>query len=296
MVQGEARGRGTLAAVAVGVVAVSSAAVMIRLTGAPALAVAFWRCALGVIILLPPTLVRREEFPRGRVLYVGIASGVALGAHFGFWISSLDYTSVAASVVLVSNTPVFVAILAYLVFGEKTSPLSFLGILVALAGATVIAQDDSTGSAAILGNVLAILGALTFTAYVLVGRSQRSAAEPVGVLPFSIVLYSAAAIALLPAALLSGDRLLGYSGETWFWLWAIALGPQILGHTVFNWALRYVEASVISGTVLAEPVVASLLAWAVLSERPGLWTVIGGAAVLAGLFLLLRGRASAPAG
>ena len=278
-----------------GVVAVSAAAVMIRLAGAPALAVAFWRCALGVVVLLPPALIRREKFPRGRALYVGIASGVALGAHFGFWISSLDYTSVAASVVLVSNTPVFVAILAYLVFGEKTSPLSFLGIVVALAGAAAIAQDDSTGSAAILGNVLAILGALTFTAYVLVGRSQRSAAEPVGVLPFSIVLYSAAAAALLPAALLSGDRLWGYSGETWFWLGAITAGPQILGHTVFNWALRYVEASVISGTVLAEPVVASLLAWAVLAERPGFWTVVGGAVVLLGLFLLLRGR-PAPAG
>jgi drug/metabolite transporter (DMT)-like permease len=276
----------------VGVVAVSAAAVMIRLADAPALGVAFWRCALGVVILLPLALLRREEFPRGKTLYVGIASGVALGAHFGFWISSLDYTSVAASVVLVSNTPVFVAILAYLALGEKTTPLSFAGILVALGGTVVIAQDGSAGSAAVFGNVLAILGALTFTVYVLVGRSQRSAAEPVGVLPYSIVLYTAAAAALLPIALLSGDRVWGYGGETWFWLLAIALGPQIMGHTVFNWALRYVEASVISGTVLAEPVVASLLAWLVLSERPGTVTLVGGAVVLAGIFLLLRGRRS----
>lgn len=268
---------------------------MIRVAGAPALAIAFWRCALGVLILLPPALVRGGRFPRGRTLYVGIASGVALGAHFGFWISSLDYTSVAASVVLVSNTPVFVAILAYLLFGEKTTPVSFAGILVALGGTVVISQDGSAGSAALFGNSLAILGALTFTVYVLVGRSQRSAADPVGVLPYSIVLYSAAALALLPVALLSGDRLWGYSGETWFWLAAITVGPQILGHTVFNWALRYVEASVISGTVLAEPVIASLLAWLVLSERPGIVTVIGGAVVLAGIFLLLRGRRPAPA-
>ena len=277
-----------------GVLAVSSAAVMIRVAGAPALAVAFWRCALGVAILLPPALIRRDRFPRGRTLYVGIASGVALGAHFGFWISSLDYTSVAASVVLVSNTPVFVAILAYLLFGEKTTPVSFAGILVALGGTAVISQDGSVGSAALFGNALAIVGALTFTVYVLVGRSQRSAAEPVGVLPYSIVLYSAAALTLLPAALLSGDRLWGYSGETWFWLAAITVGPQIMGHTVFNWALRYVEASVISGTVLTEPVVASLLAWLVLSEKPGIATVLGGAIVLVGIFLLLRGRRSAP--
>ncbi len=265
---------------------------MIRLADAPALAVAFWRCALGVAVLLPLAFLRRDRFPKGKTLYVGIGSGVALGAHFGFWISSLDYTSVAASVVLVSNTPVFVAILAYLVFGEKTAPLSFAGIVVALGGTVVIAQDGSAGSAAVFGNVLAILGALTFTVYVLIGRSQRSAEEPVGVLPYSIVLYSAAAAALLPAALLSGDRVWGYGWETWFWLLAITLGPQIMGHTVFNWALRYVEASVISGTVLAEPVVAALLAWLVLSERPGTATLVGGAVVLAGIFLLLRGRRS----
>ncbi|MBA3424038.1 MAG: DMT family transporter [Rubrobacteraceae bacterium] len=290
MVQDEARGRVALPAIAVGVLAVSSAAILIRLSEAPALAVAFWRCALGVVVLLPSALVRRERFPRGKVLYVGLASGVALGAHFGFWIVSLDYTSVAASVVLVSNTPVFVAILAYLIFGEKTSPLSFAGILVALAGTTVIAQDGSAGSAATFGNALALLGAVTFTVYVLVGRSQRSAAEPVGVLPYSIVLYSAAAVALLPAALLSGDELWGYSGETWFWLWAITLGPQILGHTVFNWALGYVEASAVSGAVLAEPVIASFLAWLILAEKPGSATLLGGVVVLAGLFLLLRGR------
>jgi len=266
---------------------------MIRLADAPALAVAFWRCALGVALLLPPALLKGDAFPKGRALYVGIASGVALGAHFGFWISSLDYTSVAASVVLVSNTPVFVAILAYLAFGEKTSPLSFAGILVALAGTVVIAQDGSAGSAAVFGNVLAILGALTFTVYVLIGRSQRSAAEPVGALPYSIVLYAAAAAALLPVALLSGDRVWGYGWETWFWLLAITVGPQIMGHTVFNWALRYVEASVISGTVLAEPVVAAVLAWLILSERPGAATLVGAAVVLAGIFLLLRGRRKA---
>ena len=127
MVQDKVRGRYALPAVAVGVLAVSAAAIFIRLAEAPAIAVAFWRCALGAALLLPPALVRRDRFPRGRDLWVGIASGIALGAHFGFWISSLDHTSVAASVVLVSTQPVFVAILAYLIFGERTSPLSFAG-------------------------------------------------------------------------------------------------------------------------------------------------------------------------
>jgi drug/metabolite transporter (DMT)-like permease len=288
LVQDKVRGRLALPAVAVGVLAVSAAAILIRLAEAPAIGVAFWRCALGAALLLPPALMRRERFPRGRDLYVGVASGVALGAHFGFWISSLDHTSVAASVVLVSTQPVFVAILAYHLFGERTSPLSFAGILAALAGTAVIAGDDSVGSAALLGNALALVGAVTIAIYVLIGRSSRTGG--IGVLPYSVVVYSAAALALLPVALLLEVRLWGYSGETWLWLWAITLGPQIMGHTVFNWALRYVEASVISGTILAEPVVSALLAWLILSEKPGVATVVGGAVVLSGLFLLLRGR------
>jgi drug/metabolite transporter (DMT)-like permease len=177
LVQDEVRGRRALPAVAVGVLAVSAAAIFIRLADAPALAVAFWRCVLGAALLLPPAMVRRERFPKGKTLNVGLASGVALGAHFGFWISSLDHTSVAASVVLVSTQPVFVAILAYLIFGEHTSPLSFAGILVALAGAAVIAGDGSVGSAAIFGNILALIGAVTVAVYVLIGRSSRTGAS-----------------------------------------------------------------------------------------------------------------------
>ncbi len=288
MVQGEARGRFALPAVGVGVLAVSSAAILIRVSGAPALGIAFWRCVLGVVFLLPVAVVRRERLPVGRPLVVLVVSGVALGAHFGFWISSLGYTSVAASVMIVSTAPVFVALLAYLLFGEKTSPVSVAGILVALAGTAMIAADRSVGSAALLGNALALAGAATVAVYVLIGRSQRTSG--IGFLSYSVVVYSAAALALLPVAIIGGVQLWGYSGSTWFWLWAITLGPQILGHTVFNWALGYVEAAIVSGTILAEPVVAALLAWWILSEKPGLATAAGGVVVLVGLFLLLRGR------
>ena len=132
-----------------------------------------------------------------------------------------------------------------------------------------------------------MIGAVTVAVYVLIGRSLRTTG--VGVLPYSIVVYASASATLAPAALYAGAPLWGYSGEAWFWLFAVTLGPQILGHTVLNWALRYVETSIISGTILAEPVVSALLAWLVLSERPGLVTLLGGAVVLLGLFLLLRG-------
>jgi drug/metabolite transporter (DMT)-like permease len=227
-------------------------------------------------------------------LFYGVASGAALGAHFGFWISSLDYTSVAASVVLVCTQPVFVAILAYLVFGETTSPLSFVGILIALAGTIVIASDGSVGSTTFFGNALALIGAVMVAVYVLIGRSLRTTG--IGVLPYSIVVYASASATLAPAALYAGASFWGYSGETWFWLFAVTLGPQILGHTVLNWALRYVDASIISGTILAEPVVSALLAWLVLSEKPNLSTLLGGTVVLLGLFLLLRSYRAAGEG
>lgn len=292
MVQGKAWDRLALPALAVGILAVSASAIFIRLADAPAVAVAFWRSALGVLVLLPIAVARREKLPELRGLGWLVLSGVLLGAHFGFWISSLDYTSVAASVVLVCTAPVFVAILAYLTLGEKTSLVSFAGILVAVAGAVLIAGDRSVGSAALYGNALALIGAVTIAVHLLIGRRARTGG--LGVLPYSIVVYSAAALTLLPVAIISGDRLWGYSGETWFWLFAITLGPQIMGHTVFNWALRYIEASVISGTVLVEPVVSALLAWLILSERPGLATALGGAIVIIGLYLLLSGRRTPP--
>jgi drug/metabolite transporter (DMT)-like permease len=280
-----------LPAVLVGVLAVGAAAIFIRLADAPALGIAFWRCALGVLALLPLAALRREKVPKGRDLATGAVAGIALGAHFGTWIASLDYTSVAASVVLVSTTPVFVGVAAYLLFGERTSVVSFVGIVLAIAGTAAIAGGEpGSDTAALLGNVLALAGAVAMAVYVLIGRSLRTGG--VGALPYSIVGYSAAALALLPVALLSGVQLWGYSATTWFWLFVVTLGPQLLGHTVLNWALEYVRASIVSGAILAEPVIAALLAWLILSERPGLATLLGGLVVLAGLYLLLRGDTS----
>jgi drug/metabolite transporter (DMT)-like permease len=282
-----------LPAVLVGVLAVGAAAIFIRLADAPALAIAFWRCALGVLALFPLAAFNRKSMPKGRDLWVSAVAGIALGAHFGTWIASLDYTSVAASVVLVSTTPVFVAVAAYLLFGERTSVVSLVGILLAIAGTAVIAGGGpGTGNAAFFGNVLALVGAVAMAVYVLIGRSLRTGG--VGALPYSIVGYSAAALALLPVAILSGTQLWGYSATTWFWLFVITLGPQLLGHTVLNWALEYVRASIVSGAILAEPVIAAVLAWLVLSEKPGLPTLLGGLVVLGGLYLLLRGNVSGP--
>jgi drug/metabolite transporter (DMT)-like permease len=167
-----------LPAVLVGVLAVGAAAIFIRLAEAPALGIAFWRCALGVLALLPLAALRRESVPKGRDLWVGAVAGIALGAHFGTWIASLDYTSVTASVILVSTTPVFVAVAAYLLLGERTSVVSFAGIVLATAGTAVIAGGGSgSGNAALFGNVLALVGAVALTVYVLIGGSLRTGAS-----------------------------------------------------------------------------------------------------------------------
>ena len=285
------RERIALPAMFVGALAVGAAAIFIRLADAPALGIAFWRCLLGVIALVPLAAFQQERVPKGRDLWVGIIAGVALGAHFGTWIASLEYTSVAASVVLVSTTPIFVAVAAYLLLGERTSVLSFSGIVLAIVGTAVIAGGGTgAGSAAFFGNILALVGAVAMAVYVLIGRSLRTGGF--GALPYSIVGYSAAALALLPVALLSGAQMWGYSGTTWLWLFVITLGPQLLGHTVLNWALEFVPASIVSGAVLAEPVIAALLAWLVLAEKPGPATLLGGLVVLAGLYFLLRGNVS----
>ena len=258
-----------LPAVFVGVLAVGAAAIFIRLADAPAAGIALWRCALGVIALLPLAAWRRERLPEGRDLWVGAVAGVALGAHFGTWIASLDYTSVAASVVLVSTTPVFVAVAAYLLLGERTSVCllrrnsardrghgGHRGRRAGHGQRGVPRQrpgpDGGRGDGGLRPDRTFPSDGRRRCARLLYRRLLRRRPRA------------------LPVALLSGAQLWGYSATTWFWLFVITLGPQLLGHTVLNWALEYVRAPIVSGAVLAEPVIAALLAWLVLAEKPGL--------------------------
>lgn len=272
----------------IALLAASSSAIFIRLADAPPLAVAFWRNAIAVALLAPVVVLKWEEMPRGRTLGLGVFAGVFLAAHFGLWISSLEHTSVAASVVLVCTQPIFVAVLARLFLRESVSALAAAGILVSFAGCFVIAAADSHFEGAVLGNVLALLGAVAVAIYVLVGRNVRTGG--VGFLSYSLLVYAVAALALLPVCLATGTPMSGYSTESWLWLGAVALGPNILGHTIFNWALRYLKAAVLSGTILVEPVIATWLAWVVLDETPAVATLAGGGVVLVGLGLLIKGR------
>ena len=275
---------------ALGVSAVSSAAVIIRLADAPSLTIAAYRLSLAAVIVVPLglafewgalwSLTRRQW---GLIL----ASAVCLAAHFAFWIASLELTSVASSVVIVTSNPVMVAIGAALFLRERSSPRVLAGIAVAVAGGVVIAVGDwDLGDRRLFGDFLAFLGAVAVAGYYIAGRSLR---ERLSILGYIAPVYGAAAVILVAAALATGSQLTGFGVEVYGWLVLLALLPQLVGHSSLNWSLGYLPATLVATAVMAEPIGASLLAWAVLDEAPPVASVAGGALVLVGVFTTLTG-------
>ena len=282
---------------AVSVTAVSTSAVLIRAAddlGVPALAIAFYRCALASVVLLPLLWVgHRDELralsPPSRWLLLG--SGLALGCHFAAWVSSLSYTSIAASSVLVQTMPIWVALAGPLI-GEHTSRRGWVGIMIALVGTGVIAGASSGGSLTnpVLGDALAIAGAIFAAIYVLIGRKVRQELSLVG---YAGSVYAIAAAALGLAMLASGTPFVGFPPEAWLLFAAMTAGPQFLGLTVFNHLLGEMKASVVSVALLAEPVGATLLGVLVYQERPGAQVVAGAIVVLVGVAITVLAESSA---
>lgn len=284
-----------MAALAVAVVAVSTSAILVRWSGAPSVVIAFYRVTFTVALLAPWVLARhRGAFARlgRRDLLVATATGVALAVHFGAWFESLRFTSVAASVTLVQSQPLFVALGAWLLLDERVTRRTVAGIFVALAGMVAMTLPGAgagviAGARPLYGNALAVVGAVMAAAYVLAGRSLR---QRIPLLPYVTVVYVACAGTLLVVALGRGLPLAGYPGREWLLFVAMAAGPGVLGHTVINWALEHVESSVVSVSLLGEPVGSTLLAALLLSEVPGVPTVLGGLVVLTGIYVTASAR------
>ena len=268
----------------VGVAAISGAAVLVRLAAAPPLAVAAFRLLLAVVILAPICLCRaRVELCAlvQREWRWLIAGGTLLAAHFALWIASLSYTSVTSSVVLVTSTPLFVALISRVLFRERIKRATFAGVAISLAGAIVIGYSGlSRGGTTASGNLLALSAALAVAGYLLVGRHLRPG---VGLLAYSTAVFSVAGAVLLIAVLVSGTSLTGYSMRTYCALLALALLPQLVGHMSLNWALKFLPATMVTVAVLGEPVGASFLAWVILSESPGAHELAGGILMLSGI-------------
>jgi drug/metabolite transporter (DMT)-like permease len=254
---------------------------------------AFYRVLFTTLLLLPLAGDARgqlERTSRRDLLLAGVA-GLALAAHFAAWFESVDRTTIAASTTLVQTQPVFVAIGAYLFLDERITRKVVGGILVAIAGVVTMSGDGlfggATAPAPILGNALAVLGAVTGAAYWLSGRSIR---QRLSLVPYVLVVYSVATAGLLASLLVQGQALLGYPAHEWALFLGMAVGPGILGHTLINWALEHVESSVVSVSLLGEPVGSTALAVVLLSEVPSPVTVAGGSVVLVGIALAARSR------
>ena len=274
---------------ALGVVSVSFAAIFIRLAEAPPLVIAAYRLSLASLVIAPAAWIRSGQELRGlsrKDVLLAVLSGAFLALHFGLWIASLSYTSVASSVVLVTANPIFVAIASYLFFRERLGRHVVAGIVVCLAGAVLIGYGNwQLGPQPLLGGVLALLGALAVAGYLLIGRRLR---RHMGILSYAALTYSSAAVLLLLATLAFRHPLLGYSPNTYLMLVLLAAVPQLLGHTSLNWSLRFVSATLVTVAVLGEPVLATALAFAILEEVPTITEVVGAVLILGGIFFAFR--------
>lgn len=290
-----------------GISAASTAAIFIRFAqseGAPSIVIAAARLSIASVILAPLAFTRyrsnlRQLSSQGWVL--ALLSGLFLALHFATWITSLEFTTVASSVVLVTTTPLWVALLAPLVLHEHVGPAAIVGLALALTGGLFVGLSDACtwqagtlscpplltffSGSAFLGDLLALFGAWMAAGYMLVGRKLRGKMD---LIPYIFVVYGMAALALLVIMLGMKQRALGLPPQTYLWFLLLALVPQLFGHTTFNWALKYLPVSFVSVTLLGEPVGSTILAYFIFQESPG-WVKISGAVlILVGIWLAAK--------
>lgn len=285
--------------VAIAVVSVSFAAPLFRLAEAPAVTASFWRLAFATALLLPFT---RGCWPKwrsysGRDWLVILAAGLALAAHFALWVTSLFYTTVAASTCLVTLQAVFVALGGHFVLGDRLSRVAWLGVAVAVAGAVAIALADGSiapdSRRALIGDGLALAAGIGSAAYFLIGRRLRATR---GLVEYVTPVYAVAALGLLLALPLVGQPVGTSLPPSAFLVFVLlAAVPMLGGHTMANWAVRYIPAHTIATWILLEPVGAALLAWPLLDEVPHWGVALGGALVLAGAALTVSRKSASRA-
>lgn len=277
----------------VGIIAASTAALFIRLAYAAegsgsvglGLVLGTVRLSVASLILLPAWWRIRETNLKPGALRYAVLAGIFLGAHLALWITSLAYTSIAASATIVTTNPIWVALILWLWRGETPSRLTVVGIVVAFSGGALIAVGDaggaSAGSKPLLGDFLALLGALTVSLYLIFGREAQHRGMSVG--RYVATAYAVGALALLPAPFLLGSGYSEWSGEVYVYGVLLALIPQLVGHTSFNWAVRWVSPTLVALVILAEPVGSSVLGYMVFGEVPGPLVLVGAAVLLMGV-------------
>jgi len=282
-------------ALVIATIAVSFAAIFIKCSGAPSIIIAFYRKAFATLLLLPFLFIYGREalskLSRRQACEI-VAAGVALAFHFWLWIESLKHVSVANSVLLVTAHPLLVGALSVRLLGERMESSQWAGMGIALGGiAMITAGDWKTGvGQELIGDLLALLGMVAFAAYLLIGRRLR---QRLPTLVYVVPVYGVSALVLLLIVMVMSTPLIGYPAQDWAIFLALAVVCTIGGHTLYNYSLAHVPASLVSVTLLGEPVLSSLFAWLLLSEVPGWCVLPGGMPVLAGIFLANVGMAKA---
>lgn len=273
------------------VFAVGVSAIIIRYADeADPLALSLWRCAAGAVVLAP---FGRRGFARleRSDWWLPVLAGLFLALHFATWITSLELTSVANSVLLVTTAPVFVAFGARYFLKERMSVAVWIGIALALGGTALIAGGAEGGEASPSGDALALAGAIVVAGYALAGQISR---RKLGIVEYAVITYGAGALVLLPVCLIAGVDLVGYSSQTWLAIGGMVVGPQILGHTVLNYVVKDIDATTIYAAVMAEPPIAIALAYLLFDEVPSLLVYPGGLAILVGILMVSIARRERP--
>lgn len=281
----------------IGLTAISFGAILARLAqaeGVSSLAVATWRLGLAALIVTPFALLQsRHDLARlgARQMAMALAAGFFLALHFATWITSLEYTSVASSTALVTTNPLWIGLASFVLFRERPSTMMVGGIALSLAGSLFIFWSDSQsaapGTSPMLGNLLALVGSWCFSAYLLIGRRLRAG---LGLPAYIWLAYGTAGVFLFVASGIGDISLFDHSNTAWLVLLAMALGPQLLGHTSYNWSLRYVSATFVAVVTLGEPVGSALMAFIIFGEGFAPLQFVGFSLLLAGIYLAAKGE------
>jgi drug/metabolite transporter (DMT)-like permease len=278
----------TVLALVVAVVAVSSSAPLIAFAAAPALAIAFWRNGLAAVALTPVTYGPRRAEILGisrRDAWFCVLSGVALAGHFATWMPSVQLGSVATATALVATQPAWQGLIAA-AQGRRPSATGWLGITLAVAGAAwATGADVGVSGQAVLADVLAVLGAIFAAVYTALGERARAALSTT---TYTWICYGTCAVLLL-----AGVDLVGYDNRTWAAILALVVGAQLLGHSMFNYALQRTSATTVSVLILLEVPGAALLAWLWLGQAPRPAALPGLAVLMAGVVVVVLGAARA---
>jgi drug/metabolite transporter (DMT)-like permease len=274
-----------------GVLAVSTGAIFARLAEAPPLVIAAYRVGLASLVMAPFVWWRsRGELLRLSARDFGLAAlaGLFLALHFGTWISSLQYTSVANSVILVNTNPLWVGLLTPFISKDRVSRLTKIGIVLSVIGGAIIgAGDFAPGVGTLFGDFLALAGSVCAACYLLLGRTLR---RKLTLLAYVMICYGSAAVILWATVLALRLPVTGFSGRTYAAFVGMALISQIIGHSSYNWALRWFSTGLIAVSLLGEPIGATILAYLLFDEGLSWGKAAGGLLILCAIYLAGRGE------